>query len=258
MRASSPRLKAAIWAASVAAPWFGLAHAETTAPASTAATSATAATSTVPLRKPRPEPLEIEVVDLSPEGDPQAFALGAQLGVGVLAVSGGGPLQATTDAAFVGEWGLGPQGKRVPWTVEPWLAFAMPINQLADKGGYPSRFTEFGARLVYRWDERGWLPNHWIGVGLGAVWSNTRPTSGFFDPKRRCYRDLTSAVAAGLDCSSLGNIAPGLLVDLSVGLLETTIRRARWGFGLRVPVQLSSHPGFGVLGFFYAQVGAAR
>jgi len=244
-------------------PLFGLARAATAEPAPAPSVSASASApsppkTAIPTRKPRPEPTEVEVIDLSPEGDTQAFALGAQVGGGLLGVSGGGPIQATTNVALVGEFGLGPSGVRVPWTLEPWLAFAMPLNALVSSRGYPSRFTELGARAVYRFSEGSTLGHQWFSFGLGAVWSNTKPSSGRFDPQRRCFGDPAVAEAAGLDCSFSGAIAPGLLVDLGFGIHETVIRRARWGFGVRVPLQISAHPGFGVFGFFYAQVGTAR
>lgn len=276
MRAHSPL----IWALFLVAPLFGLTRAATAEPGpspvasgsasgsasasvSASASSAVSASpsgsaSTKSLRRARPEPTEIETIDLSPDGDDQAFALGAQAGWGALGVSGGGPIQGTFDLAIVGDIGLGPAGKRVPWTLEPWLAFAMPYNAFAGTKGYPNRFTEVGVRIVHRWGEDSFLAHRWVALGVGAVWTNTRPTSGFFDLKRRCYGEPSVAEAAGLDCSSAGAIAPGALLDLAVGLHETTIRRARWGFGARIPIQISSHPGVGLLGFFYAQVGTAR
>jgi len=220
-----------------------------------ASTSASAAPAKVPLRKERPPPSEVEVIDLTPDRDPQALAVGAQVGAGVLAVREGGPAQGAFNVALVGDFGLGPGGARTPWTLEPWIAFAMPFNVMAEVKGYPTRFTEFGVRIVHRWGDDSVLAHRWIALGAGAVWTNTRPSSGLFDPRNLCRNDSDRAAAEGLDCSRSGAISPGALLDLSIGLHETVVRRARWGFGVRTPVQLSTYPGITVLGFFYAQVG---
>lgn len=241
---------------------FGLARADEPSttpggPAPSASTSVSASASAIPLRKPRPEPTEVEVIDLSPDFDPQALALGAHVGAGLLAARYAGPPQAATHFALVADFGLGPGGKRTPWTLEPWIAFAISFNALANQSSYPNRFTEFGVRIVHRWGEDSALSHQWLSLGVGAVWTNTRPSSGFFDPGRGCSGSEEAIAAKGLDCSRVGPIAPGALLDVGVGVYETVIRRARWGFGVRAPVQISKIPGLAVFGFFYAQIGTA-
>lgn len=197
---------------------------------------------------------EVEVIDLTGDRDPQAFALGAHIGGGLLTnVHSGG--QGAGHVSLVGDFGLGVNGART-WSLEPFLGFAITYGVLAQKGGHPNRFTEIGARMVYRGDH-GLLESRWISFGLGLVWSSRRPSSGFFDPSRGCFDDIDKATAAGLDCSRNTGISPGLLVDLGVGVHEWVVRRARWGFALRTPVQISSSPGVAILGVFYAQVGTA-
>lgn len=246
-------------------PFLGMtrAAAEGTEPKAPEAASAPSASvsaapsSSIPLRKSRPAPTEVEVIDLSPDRDAQALAFGAQLGAGMLAVRYGGPVQMNFDVALVVDIGLGPGGARTPWTLEPWIAFAMPYNLLVDKRGYPNRFTEIGVRIVHRWADDSVLAHRWVSLGTGLVWSNTKPSSGLLDPRGLCTRNEAQAAAEGLDCSRSGEVAPGLLVDLGIGLHETVIRRARWGFGVRAPLQISKTPGVMILGFFYAQVGTA-
>ena len=222
-----------------------------------AAPSASASTSAPPksLRRVRPEPTVVQVVDLGGDRDPQGFAMGVHLGPGLLYTRGSAP-QFAIDTSLVAEFGLGPGSKRVPWTLEPYIAFAVPYNVVAENGGHPNRFTEFGVRVVYRFDG-GLLDGHWVSLGAGAVWASRRPSSGYFDPSGACRTNLASAKALGLDCSHDDAISPGALVDIGVGVFEQTVRRARWGIGARVPVQISSAPGFGAIAFFYAQIGAA-
>lgn len=220
--------------------------------------SASASARKFPLRKERPPPTEVEVIDITPDRDSQALAFGAQVGGGLLAVRQGGAPQATVDVALVADFGLGPGGARTPWTLEPWIGFAVPFNALGDKRGYPDRFTELGVRIVHRWGENSLLPHQWVSLGVGAVWSNTRPSSGLFDPRRLCFANEAQASAEGLDCSRSGEISPGALLDIGFGIHETVVRRARWGFGVRTPVQLSQTPGFAIFGFFYAQVGTSK
>lgn len=205
------------------------------------------------LRKPPPGPVEVEVVDLTEaERDPQFFALGAHLGGGFLANTRGGG-QSALHSAITFDFGLGPGGKRVPWTLEPWAAFAITYGVLFEKGGHPNRFTEIGVRVVYRF-EQGFFANRWLSLGAGAVWTSRRPSSGFLGDKR-CFVNEDAATAAGYDCSVKQGISPGLLVDIGVGLHEFTTRRIRWGFALRTPIQISSTPGFAAFATIYAQVG---
>lgn len=209
------------------------------------------------LRKPRPEPTVVEVINLGGDRDPQGFAMGAQLGPGFFYTRGSAG-QLGFDMALTADFGLGDDGKRVPWSIEPFIAFAVTYNLLAEVRGYPNRFTEIGARVVYRFDG-GVLDGNWLSLGAGVVWTQRRPSSGYFDPSGACRADdKTRANTLGLDCSTDEHIDPGLLLDVGVGLYEWKVRRARWGFGARVPVQISSTPGFATIGFFYAQIGTAR
>lgn len=264
-------LRAVAVVALAAGPLLGVARAQTTDPTksppaepstSTPAPSSAAAAGGTPggappLRRPPPVETEVEIIDLSPDHDPQAFAFGAHLGGGYFAVREGGPGQGAVDVALVVDIGLGPGGKRAPWTLEPWIAFAVPINVLIERAGQPNRFTELGVRVVHRWTD-GLLANKWVSLGIGAVWTATRQSSGFYDPRRLCLTNDTAAAREGLDCSRPnGGISPGGLVDVGFGLHEWVVRRARWGFGARIPVQISAYPGVAVLGFFYAQIGTA-
>lgn len=206
------------------------------------------------LRRKVEPPTEIEVIDLTGDRDPQAFALGAHIGGGFLTnVHSGG--QGAAHVALVADFGLGANGART-WSLEPFASFAVAYGVLFEKGGHPNRFTELGARLVYR-PEGGLLAHRWVSFGAGLVWTSRRPSSGFLDPSRACLDDSAKANELGLDCSRDASISPGLLVDLGVGIQEWVVRRARWGFGVGTPIQISSSPGFAVLAFFYGQVGTA-
>ncbi len=226
----------------------------------TGSASASASTSETPpapksLRKPRPVPTVIEVINLGGDRDPQGFAMGAQLGPGYFFTSGS-PGQLGFDFTLTADFGLGEGSRRVPWSFEPFVAFAVTYNVLREVKGYPNRFTEIGARFVYRFDG-GLLENNWFSLGAGVVWTSRKPSSGYFDPSGACRKDKTQANSLGLDCSQDEQISPGALLDVGVGLYEWKVRRARWGFGARIPVQLSSTPGFAAIGFFYAQIGTA-
>lgn len=236
------------------------ARGEEPGPAVASSASASASEAAPPkksLRKPRPEPTEVEVINLGGDRDPQGFAMGAQIGPGFFFTKGSAG-QLGFDMALTADFGLGEGGKRVPWSIEPFIAFAVTYNLLTEVRGYPNRFTEIGARFVYRPDG-GIFANNWLSLGAGVVWTSRRPSDGYFDPSGACRTDdKTRANQLGLDCSRDEHIAPGALIDIGVGLYETKVRRARWGFGARVPVQLSSTPGFAAIGFFYAQIGTAR
>jgi len=238
---------------------YGGARAEDPAAAPAASSSASASTIEAPksLRKARPVPSVVQVIDLGGDRDPQGFAMGAMIGPGVLYTTGSAP-QLAIGTMLTAHFGLGEGGKRVPWTVEPFLGFSVTFNLLREVRGYPNRFTEIGARVVYRFSD-GWLDGRWFSLGAGAVWTSRRPSSGYFDPSGACRADdKTKAEGLGLDCSRDENISPGLLVDLGVGLIEQTVRRARWGLAARLPLQISSTPGFAALAVFYAQIGTAR
>jgi hypothetical protein len=204
----------------------------------------------------RPEPTVVEVVDLGGDRDPQSFAMGVQLGPGLFYTSGSAP-QLGFGTMLTADFGLGEGGKRIPWSFEPFVGFAVTYNLLTDTRGYPNRFTEIGARFVYRFST-GWLEDRWFSLGAGAVWTSRRPSSGYFHPSGACRSDNPAdAAALGLDCSPNEPISPGLLVDLGVGLIEQKVRRARWGIAARLPLQISSTPGLAALAVFYAQIGTA-
>jgi hypothetical protein len=183
---------------------------------------------------------QVEVVDLTPEQelDPQRFAVGGDAGLGWLTSKGSGAGQAALDFALTFAFGLGPGGARVPWTIEAFAAFALTGSTFrggnASGAGNPDRFTELGARLVYRFPE-GALQGSWLSAGAGIVFSSWGDPNG-----------------------AHGDVSPGGLVDLGVGVHEWVSRRARLGIAFRVPVQLSAHPGIGGLGVFYAQIGIGK
>lgn len=234
----------------------GAAYADETPPPSEPPPAPAPAAPKKSLRKPRPEVTEVEVVDLTGDRDPQFFALGAHIGGGYLNNVASGSGQGAAHSSVVFNFGLGPNGARVPWTLEPFLGFSIAYGVLAEKGGHPNRFTEIGTRLVYR-GETGLLSQRWLAFGLGLVWTSRTASSGFRDPSRLCFSDPDAGSAAGLDCSHNTGINPALLVDLGVGLHEWTVRRARWGIALRTPLQISHTPGLAVLLSFYGQVGTA-
>ncbi len=227
------------------------------APSPEPAPAPTPAPSAPPLRKPRPTVTEVEVVDIT-EGtpiDPQRFAVGLQLGGGWMTNRGSNGA-AFADASLTVDVGLGAGGARVPWSLQPYFAFAVTYGTGLGSGVHPNRFTEIGARIVYRFPG-GPLDGSWLSLGGGLVWTSTKPSSGYLGANP-CKRDVAAAEAQGLSCANDGEIAPGGLVDVGIGVREWTSRRGRIGIGLRAPFQLSSNPGFGVLGFFYAQVGTGR
>lgn len=261
MRAAIPSVLSAL-AVGLSASLVAAQPATETAPdaAKTAAPDAEAATPEAPpkppLRKPRPEPTEVEVVDLT-EGavDPQRLAVGPQIGGGWM-TNQGSKGAGFVDVALAVDIGLGAGGARVPWSLEPYFAFAVTYGTGLGAGVHPNRFTEIGARIVYRFPG-GPLDGSWLSLGGGLVWTSTKPSSGYLG-SAPCKRDQAAAEAQGLSCADDGDIAPGGLIDVGIGVREWTTRRARVGFGVRAPLQLSSNPGFGVLGFFYAQVGTGR
>ncbi len=197
-------------------------------------------------RKPA-EPTEVEVVDLSEDvrPDPQGIAAGAQLGGGWYTNRGSRPGVPGLGASITTAFGLGPRGARVPLSLEPWISFMVPLVD-----GHPNRFTEVGVRVLWRFT--GILDGHWLSLGTGLVFTSTRPSAGY---SKLCVDNPPQAAAAGADCSESGEITPGWLIDVGLGVKEWTLRGMRVGIGARVPFQVSSHPGLGVLGFFYAQIG---
>jgi hypothetical protein len=219
----------------LAAPFaFGAAAAETASVPASASGSASAPAPAHARRKADAED-EVEVITLEgePEYDRQRFAVGLLGGLGWVTTRGSGLGVGIADFALLGEFGLGRYGMRVPWTLEFFVAFALNRQSFqGDSTTHPNRFTEAAARLVYR-GEQGLLEGRWLSLGAGIVFTS------YAQP----------------DVSASGNIAPGALLDLGFGVQEWTTRLVRYGFGARVPVELSKHPGVGAIGFFYAQVG---
>ncbi len=183
---------------------------------------------------------DVEIVDLTPEQDldPQRFSVGGDLGCGWLTNRGSGAGQASLNVALAVAFGLGAGGAHEPWSIEAFAAFALTLATIRTVNGDPNRLTELGARLVYRVPE-GPLAHRWASIGAGLVFSSWGAPSDALDRPR-------------------GDITPGALVDFGVGVHEWLSRRARFGIALRVPIQLSAHPGIATLGVFYAQIGVGR
>jgi hypothetical protein len=201
-------------------------------PAVAASTSASSTTPTSFSRKSTEE-VEVEVITLEgePEYDPQRFAVGLSAGGGWLDTRGSGAGAGVGNFGILGEFGLGQYGARAPLTIEVFASFALNQGSFSAGGNiHPNRFTELGGRLVWR-PEGGLLADRWLSLGAGIVFTSW-----------------------GKD-GDQGNVAPGALLDVGAGLFEWKTRLVRYGVGLRAPVELSSHPGVGALGFFYAQVG---
>jgi hypothetical protein len=182
----------------------------------------------------------VEIVDLTPEQqiDPQRFSVGGDAGLGWLTNRGSGVGQPSVNFAISAAFGLGPGGAHEPWSIEAFVAFALTYSTIRGTSGDPNRFTELGARLVYRLPD-GPLAHRWVSLGAGLVFSSWGAPGT--DPAR-----------------ARGDVTPGALVDLGIGVYEVLMRRARVGIALRVPIQLSAHPGIGTLGVFYAQIGVGK
>ena len=190
------------------------------------------------------EPTEIEVLNFvdEVERDPQSLAVGLSGGLGMLATKGSSSARAAANFAFTFDIGLGPGGARVPWSIEPFAAFSItPATFNSDIQAFPDRFTELGARFVYR-GNAGLLEGRFLAVGLGLVWTSW---------------GSCSQPAPAL-CDNRHDLTPAGLVDLGFGIHEWTARTARYGFELLTPVEVSKHPGFAVFGAFYAQLGLGR
>jgi hypothetical protein len=182
----------------------------------------------------------VEIVDLTPEQelDPQRFSVGGDAGLGWLTNRGSGAGQSSLNFAVAVAFGLGPGGAHEPWSVETFVAFALTYSTIRGTSSDPNRFTELGGRLVYRLPD-GPLAHRWVSLGAGLAFS--------------------SWGAPGYDVGRPhGSITPGALVEVGVGVYELLMRRARIGIALRVPIQLSAHPGIGTLGVFYAQIGIGK
>lgn len=232
---------------------------DATAPPTTPATSspsaaASTSSSTEPPRKGRKvvtEPTEVELIDLTGEvdPDPQRYAVGVEAGASLLYTHGSGaPVGAGAFAATFA-FGLGPGGARVPWSIEAFAGFSVTRAALDSAvRTFPDRFTEIGARLVYRGDH-GLLEQRWLAVGAGLVWSSygTCSTGSALDPS-----------TGNVTCIDAHSISPGALLDLGVGMQEWTSRSARYGIAVRAPFELSAHWGFAAMATFYAQLGLGR
>ena len=223
--------------------------ASASASASAAASASSSPSSPPPLRRKTEEPTEVEIIDLSdePEPDAQAFAIGLQAGPALFHTNGSeDKVVPAADFSFTFDLGLGPGGARVPWTLEPFVAFALTRASLSSTVNvFPDRWTEIGARIV--WRGQGSFDGHWLSFGLGGVWTSYG----------RCG-DVVLDPNNNLVCTERHDLTPALLVDLGVGLQEWTTRIARYGFTLRAPIEISGHPGIGGVLAFYAQVGFKR
>jgi hypothetical protein len=226
-----------VLALALLAPWAASFARAETAPEGAAVAPNTApppSSSAHPLRKHRPDATEIEVVTIGEDTPPdrQRRAFGIALG-GAWMTNKGSNGAGSANLALSFSFGLGPGGARVPLTLEPYLGYAVTYGTGFGTGVHPNRFTELGIKLVWRFsDELGPRWFAWLSTGGGAVWTSTRP-----NPDR-----------------PKGNIAPGAVVDLGVGVYEWTGRRSRLGVAVRSPIQLSSNPGFAVMGLLYAQL----
>ncbi|MGZ3423785.1 MAG: hypothetical protein ACXVEF_02485 [Polyangiales bacterium] len=236
-------------------------HAGGTEPAPASSSSGSSAASPAPTTatssKKSEEPAEIEVIDLNPEPprDPQRFAVGGQVGGMWMTNRGSGHGSGAIDFAFLGSFGLGAGGARVPFTLEVWVAAAIVHHALNLDSGQetaPNRFTEVGVRLVYHRVPSGGFS--WISLGGGLAWTSTRQLSDdTADPL--CNIDRVKAKASGIDCGSVGDIAPGALFDVGFGIYEWMTRGSRAGVGLRFPGQISHFPGIGAVLYLYGQAG---
>lgn len=197
---------------------------------------------------------DVQVIDLTPEAkrDPQRFAVDGQVGGGWMTNRTSGAGAGCIDFSLGVIFGLGQGGARMPLSVEPWVAVAImyPTLGIGSSEAQPDHFTEAGVRLIWRWRESGAFS--WGSLGGGVVWTATKEGTRTRDP--RCTTDPAGASGSGIDCSLHNAIAPGALFDVGLGVYEWMVRVARWGVGVRVPGQFSSHSGAGVLVFLYAQV----
>lgn len=229
----SPLLAAAEPASTAAAP-------ASSASASTSSSAASAA--------PAKSAQEVEIVDVSDQPDlhPQRLAVGAGTGPAWFTVKGAGAGVFAIDFTLHFDFGLGPGGDPTKWSLGPYIGVAyMPFGALPT----PNRFTEFGARLVRRFESP-----MWVSAGLGLVFTNAPVVALTKDERAACAKG--GGTADGIDCS-VGAVL-GAVLDLGIGLYEVRARTARWGLGARVPIQLSAHPGVGAVLFIYGLVGVAR
>lgn len=208
-----------------------------------ATTPPTASTSSATESEP-----EVTIIDLTdgPEPDHQAYAAGMSAGAALLFTKGSPSPTPGGVFAFTFSFGLGPGGARVPWTLDAFASFTATRSSFkSDIQSYPDRWTELGARLVYRQDA-GFFAEHYLAFGLGGVWTSYG----------RCTQP--EDLDANGNCANKGIVAPGLLLAPAVALQEWTTRLSRYGVELAVPVELSNHSGFAIFARFYAQLGLRR
>ncbi len=175
-------------------------------------------------------------MNLTPEQelDPQRFSVGGHAGLGWLTNAGSGAGQSSLDFGLILAFGLGQGGFHEPWSAEAFANFALTYSTIVGTQTNPNRLTEFGGRVVYR-APSGPLMHSWLSLGAGIAFSSY-----------------------GLPNGQHGDLTPGALIDVGVGVHEWLLRRARTGFALRAPLQLSSHPGVALFGVFYALIGTGH
>jgi hypothetical protein len=236
------------------------ARAQGEAPAAASASAQASASPSASTKSKTGEPTEIEIIDLTPEAprDPQRIAIGGQVGGMWMTNRGSGHGTGALDFAMLGTFGLGEGGARVPFSLEVWAAAAIVHKALSldpSEETAPNRFTELGVRLVYHREPSGAFS--WFSLGGGLVWTSTRKASDDrVDPL--CTSDPAAAKAASVACGSAGDITPGALFDVGVGIYEWLSHGSRAGIGLRFPGQISHFSGIGTVLYLYGQVGLRR
>ena len=240
------------------------------APAASSDASSHAATSAEPpiasaaerrrRREAQPAQVETVTVESAPDRDRQAFAVGIDAGLAYLLTRGSGAGVGAASFGFDFDFGLGPGGAHVPWTLEAFISFAITPDVFRSnvQPRYPDRFTSFGARLVYR-ATSGVLERRWLSIGAGLVWTSFGRCDRDEDYGQAVtYDALGNQVVAPSACINHGTVKAAPMIDLGAGLYEWTARAARYGFALRSPIELSSHPGIGLIGLFYGTMGLGR
>lgn len=196
----------------------------------------------------------VEVITLNPEAelDRQRYAVGISAGGGWMTNSGSGPGAGLGSFGIALSFGLGRGGARVPWTLQPYASFAITGASLSSESTvHPNRFTEFGARVMYRFS--GALAHQWVSLGPGIAWTSRTPSQA---EVAACL--TRTGQSAPAQCRDAADISPAFVLDLGFGAYEITTRIARFGLGVRAPVQLSAYPGIGVIAFFYGELGLDR
>jgi hypothetical protein len=190
--------------------------------------------------------------------DRQAFALGAEIGVGWAWVSGipnaGTPFLTLTPTFDVG---LSPGGARKPWSAQFFVSVALMPDIVGRKfaASYPDRFTRLGVSLMYRPDS-GRFDHQWLSVGWGIASTST----GAYTPAQVAHVDpLTGAFVPASGPSVTSTTLPiRPLLEVGVGLYEMTSTRSRIGIALDVPVEVSSVPGIAAIVSIYGQIGRSN